>query len=263
MAEAVAPREIAAERRPGAGLDSTATRARRGLAAGGLRATRTYRPSLLCWLDEKPTDALIGTVRGAALAWDPRSLVVSVDGRSQALLVAEDSWEGPSRKRVQAAVHSVVEAVHAVRPGAEIHAVVGERITSRERLPVELARLARLARYARARGREEVVSARRVSLASLLETLDPRDASAFVEGQLGGLRAHDREHGTNLQRVLELGLDYDNRNEAARAAFMHRNTFRRQLGKALDLIDVDLSCPEERLALHVALKMRSLDSGVV
>jgi DNA-binding PucR family transcriptional regulator len=38
---------------------------------------------------------------------------------------------------------------------------------------------------------------------------------------------------------------------------MHRNTFRRQLGKALELIDVDLTCPEERLALHVALKMRA------
>ena len=45
-----------------------------------------------------------------------------------------------------------------------------------------------------------------------------------------------------------------------RAAFMHRNTFRRQLGKALELIDVDLTCPEERLALHVALKMRSFDA---
>lgn len=263
MAEVVAPREVAAERRPGAGLESTATRARRGLAAGTLQATRAYRPSLLCWLDAEPTGALIAKMRGAALAWDPRCLLVAVDSRAQALLVAEDSREGPSRERVHAAVHSVVEAVHAERPGAEIHAVVGERITSRERVPVELARLARLARYVRAREGDDVVSARRFSLASLLETIDPRHVSAFVEGQLAGLRAYDREHGTNLQRVLELGLDHENRGTAARAAFMHRNTFRRQLGKALDLIDVDLSCPEERLALHVALKMRSLGNGVL
>ena len=121
------------------------------MAAGTRRATRGYRPSLLCWLDAEPTDALIARMRGAALAWDPRCLLVSVDSRAQALLVAEDSREAPSRERVHAGVHSVVEAVHAERPGTEIHAVIGERITSRGRLPVELARLARLARYVRSR----------------------------------------------------------------------------------------------------------------
>jgi DNA-binding PucR family transcriptional regulator len=203
----------------------------------------------------EPTDALIERMRRAALDLDQRSLLVSVDGGAQALLVAADSPGGPSRERVHAAVHSVVEAVHAVRPAAEIHAVLGERMTSRERLPVEVAQLRRLARYARARGGEEVVRARRYSLTCLLETIDPRQASAFVDGQLAALLAYDHEHGTNLQRVLELALDHENRNTAARAAFMHRNTFRRQVGKALELIDVDLACPDERLALHVALKM--------
>lgn len=81
--------------------------------------------------------------------------------------------------------------------------------------------------------------------------------SAFVQGQLASLQAYDHEHRTNLQRVLELALDHDSRNTAARAAFMHRNTFRRQLRKALELIDLDLDCPEERLALHLALKLRA------
>lgn len=105
---------------------------------------------------------------------------------------------------------------------------------------------------------DEGAQARRPSLAGLLATLDPCQVSAFIRGQLAGLRAYDREHGTNLERVLELALDYDSRSTAARAAFMHRNTFRRQLRKAFELIDVDLDCPEERLALHLALKMRAL-----
>jgi DNA-binding PucR family transcriptional regulator len=207
---------------------------------------------------DKPADALIERMRRAAFDWDRRSVLVAVDDGAQALLVPEDSPGRTSRERLHAAVLSVVEAVHAVRPQAEIHAVVGDRITSRERLPIVAARLRRLARFARARGGEDVVWARRYSLACLLDTIDPRQASAFVEGQLATLRAYDREHGTNLQRVLELALDHENRNTAARAAFMHRNTFRRQLARALELIDVDLSCPEERLALHVALKMRAL-----
>jgi sugar diacid utilization regulator len=258
VADAVAARQAAPERRPGAGLDSTAKRARRGLPAGTLRAARTYRPCLLSWLAGGPSDALIERMRSAALDWDRRSLLVVVDRRAQALLLPDEPPEGTSRERLATAVVAVVDAVHAVRPEAEIHAVVGDRIPSREGLPVVAARLRRLAHFARARGGGELVWARRYSLACLLETIDPRRASAFVEGQLASLRAYDREHGTNLQRVLELALDHENRNTAARAAFMHRNTFRRQLAKALELIDVDLSCPEERLALHVALKMRAL-----
>jgi sugar diacid utilization regulator len=260
VGEGLAARRAAPARRLDAGLDSTATRARRGLAAGPLRAPRAYRPCLLSWVGGRPSDVLIERMRRAAVDWDRRSLLVSVDSGAQALLVPEDAPGGPGRERLNAAVRSVVEAVHAVRPEAEIHAVVGDRIASRERLPVVAARLRRLAGYARARGGEDVVWARRYSLACLLETIDPRQASAFVEGQLATLRAYDREHGTNLQRVLELALDHENRNTAARAAFMHRNTFRRQLARALELIDVDLSCPEERLALHVALKMRGPSS---
>jgi len=197
-------------------------------------------------------------MRQAALRWDRRSLLVSVDRAAQVLLLSDDWPERPGRGHLREAVHSVVAGVRAVRPEAEIRAIVGDRTTSGEPLAVAAAGLRRLARYAFRHGSEEVVWGRRYSLACLLETLDPRQATAFVKEQLGGLPAYDREHGTNLQRVLELALDHDNRNAAARAAFMHRNTFRRQLSQALEVIDVDLACPEERLALHVALKMRAL-----
>jgi sugar diacid utilization regulator len=224
--------------------------------AGTLRPARAYRPCLFTWLGGEPTEALIARMREAALGWCRRSLLVSVDDRTQLWLLAEDSPGGFSRDRLREAVHSVVGAVRAVRPGTEIRAVVGDPITSGERLPAVAGQLRRLAGQARKRGGADVAWARRYSLAFLVESLDPRHASAFVEGQLASLWAYDHDHGTNLQRVLELALDHDNRNTAARAAFMHRNTFRRQLGKALELIDADLDCPEERLALHVALKMR-------
>jgi DNA-binding PucR family transcriptional regulator len=249
VAKGLAAREAPPDRRTGAILDSAAVGAQRPATHA---IARTYRPCVLSWVRGGPSEALIDRMRRAAADWDRRSRLVVVDAGAQALLVPEDAVEGTSGERLQAAVRSVVGAVRAVRPDAEIHAVVGDRITSRDRLPLVAARLRRLAR----KGGEEVVWARRSSLARLLDTLDPRQASAFVDGQLATLRTYDREHGTNLQRVLELALDHENRNTAARAAFMHRNTFRRQLARALELIDVDLSCPEERLALHVALKMR-------
>jgi len=218
----------------------------------------SYRPCVLTWLRGEPSDALVGQMRHAALGWDRRNRLISVDKGAQVLLVAEGRAGGLSRGRLRDAVGSVLEVVQAARPDAEVHTVVGERMAPGERFAVVASRLRRLGRYADARGAGGLVWARRYSLACLLETLDPRQTSAFIEGQLAMLEAYDREHGTNLQRVLELALDYQSRTTAARAAFMHRNTFRRQLGKALELIDVDLGSPEERLALHVALKLRAL-----
>jgi FAD/FMN-containing dehydrogenase len=204
-----------------------------------------YRPYLLVWVRGEPTIAASGRMRRAALDRDPASMLVSLDSRAQLLLLAEDSQGNPARDRLRGTVESVIDAARTARPGAEIHAVVGDGIPL-ERLPDVAARLRRLTR--------------RHSLLRMLQTLDPREASAFVNAQLAPLEAYDREHGTNLERVLELALDHDSRNTAARAAFMHRNTFRRQVRKALDLIDVDLADPEERLALHVALKMRTSGS---
>jgi hypothetical protein len=39
---------------------------------------------------------------------------------------------------------------------------------------------------------------------------------------------------------------------------MHRNTFRRHLTQALELVDTDLNDPDDRLTLLVALKLRRL-----
>jgi purine catabolism regulator len=97
----------------------------------------------------------------------------------------------------------------------------------------------------------------RHALPWLLARVDERAAATFVDHELAELAAYDREHGTDLQRVLELALDHADRGSAAEAAFMHRNTFRRQLATALRLLDADLGQPEERLALHLALKLRA------
>jgi DNA-binding PucR family transcriptional regulator len=125
--------------------------------------------------------------------------------------------------------------------------------TRRHLLLVSGAELDEVARVVRAR-RPDV----HICPYSLARFLDPRDASLFVHDQLAALADHDREHGTDLLRVLELALDHHDRNDAARAAFMHRNTFRRRLRQAEQLAGADLACPEERLALHLALKLRAL-----
>lgn len=185
-------------------------------------------------------------------------MLIPVDRVTQVLLFRGDSFRGSDRRWLRDAVSAVLNVVNAGSPGVEMQAVIGDRVGPGAPLALVASRLRRLGRYAFPRGSDPVIWACRDSLACLLERLDPRHVSAFVQGRLAGLEVYDHEHGTNLQRVLELALDHDSRNDAARAAFVHRNTFRRQLDRALELVDVDLDSPEERLALHLALKMRAL-----
>lgn len=148
-----------------------------------------------------------------------RGHVVRLDRRRHMLLLSDE--------HLRDTVAEVARAIRARRPGAVVRTEFGRR------------------------------AARHYALARLLGRFDLRDATAFVTEQLAALEQHDREHGSTLLRVLELALDHPDRNAAAQAAFMHRNTFRRQLRTALALIDADLDCAEERLALHLALKMRA------
>jgi DNA-binding PucR family transcriptional regulator len=229
-----------------------------------LEALRTVRnprsgadaclPCLVSWVSGDPTDADLASVR-AAVRHSARGRLISIDRRRQLLLLAD------GRQHVRETIAEVARAIHDRRPEAEIHTVVGQRIRPGEHLEAVASRLSRVERQATAHGCEPIASARHYSLAFLLERLDVSDATAFVQEQLAAVAAYDREHGTKLLRVLELALDHPDRNAAARAAFMHRNTFRRQLRTALELIDADLDCPEERLALHLALKMRALGCG--
>jgi len=219
-----------------------------------------YLPCLLSWVSGDPTDADLSSIR-AAVRRSGGGRLVTIDRCRHLLLVAKDPRAASGQQQLRETVAEVARAAHDRRPEAKIYAVIGERMRAGEQLDVVASRLSRVQRQAVARGCEPIASARHYSLACLLEQLDAGDATTFVQEQLATLSAHDREHGTDLLRVVELALDHRDRNAAARAAFMHRNTFRRQLRGALKLIDADLECPEDRLALHLALKMRTLARG--
>jgi DNA-binding PucR family transcriptional regulator len=185
-------------------------------------------------------------------------MLLPVGARTQMLLLPADPRAGASREQLEETISELLEIAYAERPEPRLHAVIGPCIGSGEPVATAASQLCRLGRYALARGETGVIWAPGYSFASLLETHAGR-AGTLAEHQLAGLAGYDREHGTDLQRVLELALDHGNRNVAAHAAFMHRNTFRRKLRKALELVDADLDCPEERLALHLALKLRALE----
>jgi DNA-binding PucR family transcriptional regulator len=104
-----------------------------------------------------------------------------------------------------------------------------------------------------------VTRARQHVLEDLLGgSVAPAEARRFVDDLLGTLIAWDHDHHSDLARVLEAALDHPRHDVAAQRCFMHRNTFRHRLQKARDLVGDDLSDPETRLAVHVALKLRQV-----
>lgn len=232
--------------------------ARQLAAHAGLATASSYRPCLFAWTGQRPTSAVLERMRAAARRRDRRSMLLPVGARAQMLLLPAEPEGGAHRDGLEAAASELLEVACGERPEPRLHAVIGPCIGPGEPVATAASQLCRLGRYALARGETGVIWAPGYSFASLLET-HGRQPGTFAERQLAGLAGYDREHGTNLQHVLELALDHGNRNVAARAAFMHRNTFRRKLRKALELVDADLDCPEERLALHLALKLRALE----
>jgi sugar diacid utilization regulator len=152
----------------------------------------------------------------------------------------------------------VVERVRAAAPSSRAQAIAAKETVVLGGLSAEVARLDGLCRSARRADTDRpVVSAHQYALDQLLrQALATAEAQRFVEDRLGALIAWDREHGSDLLRVLEAALDFPRHDQAASRCFMHRNTFRHRLRIATAVLGDGLEDPDARLAVHVALKLR-------
>lgn len=262
LGRAVLRRSVVAERQaaihtrvatePGANIPALLAEAE-GL---GVHLASAYWPSLIVWrrgeLTPTALDAATQVWRSAAASL---SFLAVCDG-ALALLYADTRPGTLLQSDVEAATGQIVAILSRGRPALEPHGVVGECSVPIERLHRHVHNLRRLKPYAeRATASPQVLSVRHFALDRLLENVSPARAQSFVNQCVGALLAYDERHGTSLASTLELALENPRRDEAARAAFMHRNTFRRRLQQALELIGADLDDPDQRLALHVALKL--------
>lgn len=222
----------------------------------GVQLASAYWPSLIVWRHGELSPATLdAATHGWRRAAPPRSFLAGCDG-ALALLYADSRPGTLLQSDVEAATGQLVTILSRGRPPLEPRGVVGECSVPIERLNRHVHGLRKLRPYAeRAAASPQVLSVRHFALDRLLENVDPARAQSFVNQCVGALLAYDERHGTSLASTLELALENPRRDEAARAAFMHRNTFRRRLQQALELVDGDLDDTDQRLALHVALKL--------
>lgn len=226
--------------------------------AADLQLADFYWPALLVWTVGHPGPRTLAELHGKAQHL-PGTIVVTVGNTTVTLLIAARCPGDPRWETVHSELDRLVR--HARHLGhRDVHAIADERSVDVTHIPSRVRRLQRLRRFLPyTYGRAPVRCARSFALDCLLsDGLDRGRAEDFLRWRLCRLLRYDLDHGTDLAHVLELALDFPRRDDAAHAGYMHRNTFRRHLTQALELVDTDLNDPDDRLTLLVALKLRRL-----
>ena len=232
------------------GLEPGGDRAVQAGAQAGVVLASGYRAAVLV-CGGAPRPDLAERIGREAARLASGALCAIVDGRVVLLHPGD-------RPDATAWFEGVVERVRLFAPSAGAYVIAADRSVPPGELGAEVAHLLRLARLGpRAEDAAPVMGARQYALDRLLwDSIAPADVRGFVEDELGRLIAWDRDHGSDLLRVLEAALDFPRHDLAARRCFMHRNTFRHRLKQATDVLGDDLEDPDVRLAVHVALKLR-------
>jgi sugar diacid utilization regulator len=226
--------------------------------AAELQLADYYWPALIVWTVGHPGPRTLSELHGKAQRL-PGTIVVTLENTTVTLLIAA---RGPDEPRWETVHCELGQLVHHARHlgHRDVHAIADERSVGVAHIPSRVRRLRRLRRFLpHTSGSAPVRGARSFALDCLLsDGLDRRRAEEFLRWRLCRLLRYDLDHGTDLAHVLELALDFPRRDDAAHAGYMHRNTFRRHLAQALELVDTDLQDPDDRLTLLVALKLRRL-----
>lgn len=224
----------------------------------GLQLADAYWPAIVTWHATAPPLSAIEHLARDALSRAEGSLAALLRGRIVLLYPADPTARAPAA--TTAWLTEIVSQASALAPSFPAQAIMGEGAVELAGVSAEVVELEALRRLGpRAEHSAAVVPARAYALERLCwHQLDPLAARRYVDAQLERLTTWDREHRTDLLSVLEAALDFPRHDQAASRCFMHRNTFRHRLQQAGEVLGTTLEDPDERLAVHVALKLRRL-----
>jgi sugar diacid utilization regulator len=234
--------------------------ARREARELGLALAGAYWPAIVTWHGTAPPVPVVESLARDALGRVEGSLATLLHRRVVLLYPCSAVDEDADRAGPSSWLAELVAQARAVAPAFAPQAIVGEAPVELSLVSGAVAQLEALRQLGpRVESERPVVPSRAYGLERLLwDRLDAAAARRFVDEQLARLIAWDREHRTDLLSVLEAALDYPRHDQAASRCFMHRNTFRHRLQQAGEVLGATLEDPNERLAVHVALKLHRL-----
>lgn len=232
--------------------------ARREASDLGLQLTDAYWPAIVTWHATAPPLPVIERLARDASSHVEGSLVALLRRRIVLLYPVRETGARPAEPSAWLA--EIVAQARTLAPSFSAHAIVGDAAVELAGVSAEVAELDALRRLGpRAESRGPVVSSSAYALEHLFwANLDAGAARRFVDARLGPLTTWDRERHADLVSVLEAALDFPRHDQAASRCFMHRNTFRHRLQQAGEVLGTTLDDPDERLGMHVALKLHRL-----
>jgi sugar diacid utilization regulator len=226
----------------------------------GLGLADAYWPAILTWHGTAPPFRVVESLTRDALGRADGSLAALLHRRIVLLYPSRPADADADRAEPFAWLAEIVHQARRLAPSFPPQAIAGEAPVALANVSAEVAELDALRRLGpRVDSSPAVVPMRAYSLERLFwDSLDGAAARRFVDEQLQPLIAWDRERRADLLSVLEAALDFPRHDQAASRCFMHRNTFRHRLQQAGEVLGTTLDDPDERLAVHVALKLRRL-----
>ena len=126
--------------------------------------------------------------------------------------------------------------------------------------PKEWERCWRMIRIGRAFGRSGTLSAFDFGpMPMLIGAAESADVRSFVDGAIGSVIAHDREHGTPYLETLAAYLREGCRAQAcADAMGLHVTTLRYRLQRIQDLFGIDPGTADKRFAIELAIRLHGV-----
>lgn len=169
---------------------------------------------------------------------------------------------GEERERLDRFAQRLVETLRH-GPRGEPIAVIGGVCDGLDAYSGEWERAWRMLRIARSFRRSGVLSALDFGpLPMLIGAADSAEVRAFVEGSIGRVASHDREHGTPYLETLTAYLRAGCRSQpCADAMGLHVTTLRYRLARIEELFQINPDTPERRFTLELALKMHDVIEG--
>ena len=160
--------------------------------------------------------------------------------------------------RIDALANEIVEQAESTLR-TKLLAAIGPTVTGAHRIPRARAEADRVLRVLAAEpGERKVATIADVgSQAILLELHEiTRDHPEIARGQLQAVAAHDTKHKTDYVTTLEAYLDaFGDIRAAASRIGVHPNTFRYRLRRLVELFNVKLDNPDDRLVIGLQLRL--------
>lgn len=225
----------------------------RGPRGGGAMTLMGFRldPRAPAW--DGDAERLLSVVTLYAEGVDPGAMTAVLDDR---IWVVLPLLRDHQRERLlDAAGQTIARSARAL--GVELLGAVGAEAADAGAVPA--ARQAtELALDVLAHGEDHVAHVADVrAKTTLLRLLRlAADDPALPRGPAGRLAEHDKRRGAELVSAMRAYLDaHGDTARAAASLGLHANTFRYRLRRAIEIAEVDLGVPEERLALELELRL--------